>query len=98
MGKTIHLLGVVLLLVISERAVNRLMAQGATATILGTVSDVSGAAIPEASVRVTNVQTGVTQSAATDTQGRFRLPDLPVGEYKVQTAKMGFLHCSPQRH
>jgi Carboxypeptidase regulatory-like domain len=51
----------------------RLIAQGATATILGTVTDTSGAAIPEAAVQVKNVQTDVTQSAATDAQGRFRI-------------------------
>jgi hypothetical protein len=38
------------------------MAQGTTATILGTVTDMSGAAIPEAAVRVANLQTGVAQS------------------------------------
>jgi Carboxypeptidase regulatory-like domain/TonB-dependent Receptor Plug Domain len=70
--------------------VARLMAQGATATILGTVTDVSGAAIPEAGVQLKNVQTDVTQSAATDAQGRFRVSDLAVGEYEVQTSKSGF--------
>jgi Carboxypeptidase regulatory-like domain len=49
----------------------RLWAQGATATILGTVTDMSGAAVPRAMVQVKNSGTGVTQSIATDAQGRF---------------------------
>ena len=68
----------------------RLSGQGATATILGTVADASGAAIPEAMVLVRNTGTGATQSIATDGQGRFRAPDLSVGDYEVQAAKMGF--------
>jgi hypothetical protein len=73
-----------------DATIARLNAQGATATILGTVTDTSGAAIPEAAVQVKNVQTDVTQSATTDAQGRFRVSDLAVGEYEVQTSKSGF--------
>src|SRR5262249_11149213 len=67
-----------------------LLAQGATGTILGTVTDTSGAAVSEAAVRVKNVQTDVAQSVASDAQGRFRVSDLAVGEYEVQTSKSGF--------
>src|SRR5258706_16369616 len=55
-------------------ALSRLAAQGATATILGTVTDSSGSAIPEASVQVKNVGTGITQSTTADGQGRFSVP------------------------
>lgn len=68
----------------------RLAAQGATAKILGTVMDAPGAAVPEAMVQVKNVATGITQSATSDAQGRFRIPDLGVGDYEVQASKMGF--------
>ncbi len=68
----------------------RLAAQGATATMLGTVTDASGAAVPDAMVQVKNVATGIAQSATSDAQGRFRLPDLGVGDYEVQASKMGF--------
>ena len=70
--------------------VNSLWGQGATATILGTVTDMSGAAVPDAMVQVKNSGTGATQSIATDSQGRFRAPDLGVGEYEIQAAKSGF--------
>jgi hypothetical protein len=68
----------------------RLLAQGATAAILGTVTDTTGAAIPEATVRVHNVGTGASQSTVTDAQGRFTVPDLAVGSYDVQAEKTGF--------
>src|SRR5580658_1645506 len=68
----------------------RLAAQGATATILGTVTDASGAAVADAAIQVTNVGTGISQSTTSDGQGRFRAPDLGVGEYEVQASKAGF--------
>src|SRR5712692_7831046 len=70
--------------------VTRLQAQGTTATILGTITDMTGAAIPETAVQVKNVGTGITQSTASDAQGRFTAPDLGIGEYEVQASRMGF--------
>ena len=67
--------------------ISRLWDQGATATILGNVADTSGAAIPEASVQVKNVGTGATQDVTADAQGRFRAPDLIVGEYEIRFPK-----------
>src|SRR5579883_2246594 len=78
------------ILFVSFWAGNRLAAQNATGTILGTVTDASGAAIPDAGIQVSNIGTGATQVVAADAQGRFRVPDLIVGEYDVQASKMGF--------
>jgi hypothetical protein len=61
-----------LMVIVCGVRMNRLSAQGATATILGTVTDTSGAAIPDVTVQVKNLGTGVTQSIAADAQGRFR--------------------------
>jgi hypothetical protein len=69
--------------------VNRLHAQ-ATASIVGTVTDSSGAAMPGATVQVKNVGTGATQNATTDAAGRFRAPDLTIGNYEVQASNPGF--------
>jgi hypothetical protein len=77
-------------LMVSGLGIARLGAQGATATILGTVTDSSGAAIAEAVIQVRNAGTGITQSASTDGQGRYRVPDLVIGEYEVQSTKTGF--------
>lgn len=68
----------------------RVMAQGSTATILGTVSDSSGAAIPDAAVQVRNIGTSSTQATTSDAQGRFRIPDLGIGDYEAQATKAGF--------
>jgi Carboxypeptidase regulatory-like domain/TonB-dependent Receptor Plug Domain len=68
----------------------RLEAQGSTGSILGTVTDATGAAVPEASVQVKNVGTGVIQNAVSDAQGRFRAPEINIGEYELQASKAGF--------
>jgi hypothetical protein len=68
-----------------------LHAQGAgNATVLGTVTDPGGAVIPAAAVQVKNTGTGRVQDTQTDEQGRYTLPDLPIGSYEVQASKPGF--------
>src|SRR6202521_1153517 len=69
--------------------VSRLDAQ-ATAAISGTVTDSSGAAMADANVQAKNVGTGITQTTKSDSQGRFRFPDLGIGEYEIQSTKTGF--------
>jgi len=68
----------------------RLASQAATGTILGTVTDSSGATVPDTTVRITNVGTAATQIAMTDSQGLYRVPALPIGDYDVQAEKTGF--------
>src|ERR1700681_2979878 len=70
--------------------VTRSTAQGATATILGTVTDASGATVPGATVQVKNVGTGQVQSTQSDAAGRFTVPNLGVGNYDLQASKNGF--------
>src|SRR5579863_4243131 len=69
---------------------NLVYGQGSNATLLGTVTDVSGASVPNASVQVTNTATGVRQAVTTDSQGRYTVVDLIVGSYDVQASAMGF--------
>lgn len=69
---------------------NRLAAQQVTATILGTVTDPTGASIAGATVQVTNTGTGQAQTTMTDANGRYNVPDLPVGNYDVQASREGF--------
>jgi hypothetical protein len=69
----------------------RLNAQGVTsATVLGTVTDSAGAVIPNASIQVKNVGTGRVQQVATNGQGRYSVPELPVGDYEAQASATGF--------
>ncbi len=78
-----------LLFVLSTTQVH-LFAQGATATILGTVADTTGAVVPDVAIQIRNTETGGTQNVTTDAQGRYRVPDLGIGNYAVQATKQGF--------
>ena len=80
----------VIALLIGGAGAVRLAGQGATASIQGTVTDQSGAAVPGAEVQVKNTATGATQTATSDPAGRFNVADLPVGSYELQASKMGF--------
>ena len=61
-----------------------------SATLSGTVSDQSGAAVPVAAVTARNLDTGFSRSAVTDPAGRYQLFALPVGQYEVRVKKDGF--------
>ena len=67
-----------------------LHAQAQTATISGTATDASGAALVNASVTATNTGTSAATSTVTDSQGRYRISQLPVGTYNVQATLAGF--------
>src|SRR5258708_18790500 len=79
-----------LIALVAGAGIVRLNAQGAGATILGTVTDMSGAAIPDAAVQVRSAGTGIAQSTTSHALGRFVVPDLGIGDYDVQATKMGF--------
>jgi outer membrane receptor protein involved in Fe transport len=63
---------------------------GQAASISGRVTDASGASIPAATVTVKNSATSATQSVTSDDQGRYSLPELPIGPYDVAATKSGF--------
>lgn len=66
-------------------------AQGeTTSAIVGQVSDASGAAVPGATVTVTNTETALKRSARTDDSGRFNFPQLKPGTYTVKVEAEGF--------
>ena len=67
-----------------------LYAQVATGTILGNVSDSSGAAVPGATVIATNVDTQLSRDTTTDESGQYALRLLPLGNYKVEVTLTGF--------
>ncbi len=77
-------------LFIASMSATQLWAQAQTATISGTAADASGAALAGAKISITNTETNVTQSTVTDAQGRYTVPDLPVGTYTVQASQSGF--------
>ena len=68
-----------------------LLAQAtATGTLLGTVSDKSGAMVAGAEVTATFKATGVTRTAATNETGSYRFDFVPAGTYQIKITKQGF--------
>ena len=67
-----------------------LMAQGASATISGFVTDPSGAKIPVATVDFSNTATGVSGATTTNAAGLYRLSGLLPGPYRFTVSMQGF--------
>ncbi len=65
-------------------------AQSNTGSITGVVSDANGAAIPNATVTVTNTGTNEKRSVQTDGEGRYEVPSLATGVYNVEATASGF--------
>jgi Carboxypeptidase regulatory-like domain len=65
-------------------------AQVTSATIVGTVTDASGAALPGATVTARNVDTGFTHTVPANDVGAYRLEFLPIGRYVVEVSLSGF--------
>src|ERR1700688_3371578 len=61
-----------------------------SAAISGVVTDPSGSAVTAATVTAKNVETAGLRSTVTDAAGRYRLPELAVGEYEIKVVKDGF--------
>jgi hypothetical protein len=65
-------------------------AQEVTATITGTVTDPSGAAVVGATVTAKSVERGVSYPSATNEAGLYRISQLPIGSYELRVEKQGF--------
>ena len=83
-----HLAGLLSLLLIASFHSS---GQVTTSELIGTIRDPSGGFVKGAEVGVRSLDTGNTYNAATDVDGKFRIPQLPVGPYEVTVAKAGFV-------
>jgi Carboxypeptidase regulatory-like domain len=63
---------------------------GQQATIVGTVTDPSGAVIPNVEVTIANRDTQVSHTLRTNDAGQYVAPDLPISNYDLQAAASGF--------
>jgi len=81
---------VVLTLVALLCSANPAWAQEVTASITGTVTDPTGAAIVGAAVTAKSVERGLTYTTATNDSGIYRIAQLPIGSYELKVEKPGF--------
>jgi len=85
-------LALIALSVLCSCGTGRIWAQGLgnAGTIDGTVTDPSGAVLPNATVTILNRLTNYTQTATTDSKGAFRLTNIPPNPYHVEVSAPNF--------
>lgn len=64
--------------------------EASSGSIEGTITDVTGAVVPDAKITATNLQTGISRTIISNGEGLYRLQLLPVGDYNVTIEKQGF--------
>jgi hypothetical protein len=69
---------------------NQTLAQDVTATIAGTVTDPSGAAVVGATITAKSVERGTSFRAVSNDAGIYRITQLPVGNYELRVEQTGF--------
>ena len=86
--------GILLLLLL---AASSLWAQQTAATLVGTVNDTTGATVPDAVVRITNLDTNTTRKTKTESGGKLFHAVLPAGDYTVTATLKGFQSARVER-
>jgi hypothetical protein len=81
---------VVAVLAMFQSAGSPLLAQAVSGTILGTVTDPTGASVPNAQVTVTLTGQEVVHTSVTNESGNFTEPNLPPGTYSITVVAPGF--------
>ncbi len=80
----------VLLLIVSWYSLSTVARAQDTGLISGTVTDQSGAVIPNASITVTNKTTGAVRTITANNEGLYSAPSLVAGDYEVRVEVQGF--------
>src|SRR6267378_3921985 len=84
-------MGMAVLLAISPLVFSPpVMGQAVNATLLGTVTDESGAVVAGAKITITEIKTGVVHTVDTNESGNYEVPDLAPGQYEVAAERQGF--------
>lgn len=89
-GSIGFLLGVLIAGLITAFAAGAAFAQGTSGVVSGTVKDITGAAIPGASVVLENTVSGYTRTLKTGTDGVFSFPNVPFNPYRLVVNGNGF--------
>jgi len=77
-------------LLFSPLALAPVSAQVVGATLSGTVTDQSGAVVPQATISIKNTATGITRASTTSTAGFYTVPNLLPGSYEITATASGF--------
>ena len=80
----------VLILVAGVLAPVVILAQVAGATLSGTVTDPSNAAVPNSNITIKNIETGISRDVTTNDAGFYNAPNLSPGVYEVSASAPGF--------
>ena len=67
---------------------------GNAGAVRGTVTDPSGAVVPNATVHLTNSVSGFDQTTSTDATGQFSFPNVPFNPYRIDVSAKGFARLS----
>ncbi len=82
------------LLALALASVSASAQSGNAGTISGTVSDPSGAVIPNASVHLSNSVSGFVRTTTTDATGQFSISNVPFNPYRIDVTAKGFAPLS----
>ncbi len=86
----VRVLALAVLLISSTSDVLRAQETVNYASVSGDVTDPSGGVVAGADITARQLDTNVTSSTTTDSEGRFRFPYLKVGQYEIKVKKQGF--------
>jgi outer membrane receptor protein involved in Fe transport len=87
MKSSLRLFSILALLLLG---VSLALGQAVTGSLVGTITDAGGAAVPGAKITITETNTGRAHNAVSNSEGGYVLPYLPPGTYKVEVEKQGF--------
>src|SRR5260370_1000809 len=86
-GRVLVISAIALVLVVAS---STMLGQAVNATLLGTVTDSSGAVVAGAAVKITEMRTGVGRATTTNSSGNYGFVNLPPGQYEVTVEQRGF--------
>src|ERR1700674_5940931 len=84
---------VLVMLTLTDRVFGQSINSG---TVTGTVTDPTGAVVQGASVQIQNAITGYQQTTSADSQGMFRLNNVPFNNYRITATQPGFSPAEQQ--
>src|ERR1019366_8606261 len=87
---TYHTLRIPLMLMLGIVLLSTVAYSQDTASILGTVTDQAGGAVPNAKIAITNTDTGIVRSTTTNATGSYAAHELSFGHYAVKVEAPGF--------